>query len=616
MSHTKRASLKQAIQNQIRRVESHIKSLDTWEQRISTYRLATFGGGLIAIYLAALTGSVLLTSVIALLSAGLFFWLVVQHQQVTGQKKQFSIWREIRLAHLARMELDWKHIPPPEVQETVDAHAFAGDLNIIGPHSLLNLIDTSIYEGGRQQLREWLLDNQPDVERIKSRQQLVSELRPMAHFRDQLQLQARISKSYESEKDWKMDDLLHWLEHSSTESYRGALMLLGGLAAANWILGILWLVGILPPYVFFTFVIYLVAYNLNSEKTSGLFDSAYQIDKLLSRFRSILIYLEEYPFKKDSKLAEFCALYRQEDSRPSLFLKKIERLAAAASSQTSDILWAILNLLVPWDLYFSHKLNQYKADIKEPLNQWLNQFYKLEALSSMANFGWLNPGYIMAEPKAERSEPVLAATKLGHPLLPHKQKVTNDITIDKNGTLLLITGSNMSGKSTFLRTLGINICLGLSGGPVNARSFSTIPFRLFSSINVVDSLDEGLSHFYAEVRKLRRLLDELDRQDTWPLFFLVDEIFRGTNNRERLIGSTAFLKHTAGRDGVGVVSTHDLELASLDEEIPQLSNMHFEETIKDGKMSFEYKLKSGPCPTTNALTIMEMEGLPVEKSSK
>ncbi|MDZ7691272.1 MAG: hypothetical protein U5K69_09100 [Balneolaceae bacterium] len=613
MSQQKRTALKQAIRNQIRRIESKIESLKKWDNRISTYRLATFGGGLFAIYLAALTGSVSLTLGVVILSLGIFIWLVYQHQQVTSKKQQFSIWRGIRLAHLARMDLDWEHIPPPETQDFADNHPFAGDLNIVGPHSLLNLVDTSIYAGGRQQLKDWLLHNQPDVQQISERQKLVKELRPMAHFRDRLQLQASISKSYELEKDRSMDDLLQWLEHSSTQSYRGALMLLGGLAAANWLLGILWLVGVLPPYVFFTFVIYLIAYNLNSEKTSGLFDAAYQIEKLLSRFRSILIYLEQYPFKEGSKLKEYCALYRQEDTRPSLFLKKIERLAAAASSQTSDILWAILNLLVPWDLYFSHKLNQFKADLKDPLNRWLNRFYKLEALCSLSNFGWLNPDYILAEPKSERSEPVLEAKSLGHPLLPHEKKVTNDITIDKNGTLLLITGSNMSGKSTFLRTLGINISLCLSGGPINASAFNTIPFRLFSSINVVDSLDEGLSHFYAEVRKLRRLLDELKQKDTWPLFFLVDEIFRGTNNRERLIGSTAFLKHTAGRDGLGVVSTHDLELASLEEEIPQLSNMHFEETIEDGKMSFEYKLKPGPCPTTNALTIMEMEGLPVSK---
>ncbi|MGK7368936.1 MAG: MutS-related protein, partial [Candidatus Halalkalibacterium sp. M3_1C_030] len=176
---------------------------------------------------------------------------------------------------------------------------------------------------------------------------------------------------------------------------------------------------------------------------------------------------------------------------------------------------------------------------------------------------------------------------------------------------ILLTGSNMAGKSTFLRTVGINLCLCFAGGPVNADTLKTVPFRLFSSINVKDSLDQGLSHFYAEVKRLRKLLDELNSEHSYPLFFFVDEIYRGTNNRERLRGSNAFLKKVAGQHGIGMVTTHDLELAQLEEEIPELSNWHFEETIEGGKMSFEYKLKPGPCPTTNALKIMQMEGLPV-----
>lgn len=609
-----RSILREAISNQLRRIESRLEILKAWDSRISRYRLGTFAGGIVALYLAAQTGRPMIAILVLVAFLGFFIWLVSRHQKVEKQQQQFTIWKNIRNTHLARMNLEWEQIPETTAAHTEENHPYAGDLNITGQHSLLRLIDTAIYSGGSDQLKKWFLNNTPDTDRIARRQQLVRELKPMAHFRDRLQLRAAISKSYESEKDWDMPKLQHWLEQPSTDSYKTALLVLGGLAAMNWALGILYLAGVLPPYVFFSFVIYLLAYNFNSGKVKGLFDASYQIEKLLSRFSAILIYLEEYPYKKGSKLKEFCGLYQQDKTRPSLFLKKIVRLAAAASSQKSDILWAILNLLVPWDLYFSYKLDQYKSELKDPLNRWLDHFYKLEALCSLANFAWLNPHYILAKPGSERSEPVLKASDLGHPLIPHDQKVTNDVTIDNNGSLILITGSNMSGKSTFLRTLGINLCLCLSGGPVNASSFHTIPFRLFTSINVVDSLDEGLSHFYAEVRKLRRLLDELKRDDAWPLFFLVDEIFRGTNNRERLTGSTAFLKHVAGTDGVGVVSTHDLELASLDEEIPQLSNWHFEETIKDGKMSFEYKLKPGPCPTTNALTIMEMEGLPVGKS--
>jgi DNA mismatch repair ATPase MutS len=170
----------------------------------------------------------------------------------------------------------------------------------------------------------------------------------------------------------------------------------------------------------------------------------------------------------------------------------------------------------------------------------------------------------------------------------------------------------MAGKSTFLRTVGINLAMAFAGAPVQARSLSTNLFRLFTSINVKDSLEGGLSHFYAEVRRLRRLLDELESDHKLPLFFFVDEIFKGTNNRERFQGSTAFLKHVAGKNGIGMVSTHDLELASLEKEISQLSNWHFAETIEAGRMSFEYKIKPGPCPTTNALKIMEIEGLPID----
>jgi DNA mismatch repair ATPase MutS len=168
----------------------------------------------------------------------------------------------------------------------------------------------------------------------------------------------------------------------------------------------------------------------------------------------------------------------------------------------------------------------------------------------------------------------------------------------------------MAGKSTFLRTAGINLALCFAGAPVNASSLTTIPFRIFSSINITDSLDNGISHFYAEVKRLRDLLDRLEDKNGTPLFFMVDEIYRGTNNRERLQGSKAFLQKVAGKNGVGLVSTHDLELAQLEDEISELSNWHFAETLDDGKMHFEYKLKPGPCPSTNALKIMEMEGLP------
>ena len=161
---------------------------------------------------------------------------------------------------------------------------------------------------------------------------------------------------------------------------------------------------------------------------------------------------------------------------------------------------------------------------------------------------------------AAAQQPVFVARGLGHPLLPDDGRVCNDFTLEHLGEIVMITGSNMSGKSTFLRTLGVNLCLAFSGAPVQASALCTMPFRLFTCISISDSVTDGMSYFYAEVRRLKALLEALALDHPCPLFFLIDEIFRGTNNRERVIGSRAYVQALAGRHGVGIVSTHDLEL--------------------------------------------------------
>jgi DNA mismatch repair ATPase MutS len=206
---------------------------------------------------------------------------------------------------------------------------------------------------------------------------------------------------------------------------------------------------------------------------------------------------------------------------------------------------------------------------------------------------------------------VLRACGLGHPLLPHAGRVCNDFTFAHLGEIALITGSNMSGKSTFLRTLGVNLCLTYVGAPVNATALQTSLLRLFTCIKVSDSVTDGISYFYAEVRRLKALLRACEAEEPIPLCFLIDEIFRGTNNRERLIGSRAYIYALTRGHGTGVISTHDLELVTLADTVPSIRNYHFREEVHDGRMVFDYQLRPGPCPTTNALQIMQMEGLPI-----
>jgi DNA mismatch repair ATPase MutS len=172
----------------------------------------------------------------------------------------------------------------------------------------------------------------------------------------------------------------------------------------------------------------------------------------------------------------------------------------------------------------------------------------------------------------------------------------------------------MSGKSIFLRTVGVNLCLAYAGGPVDAAELRTLPFRLYTCIRIRDSLGEGISYFYAEVKRLKGLLDALRLvAPGLPLLYLVDEIFRGTNNRERLSGSRAYVKALIGAPGVGLIATHDLELAALAAEHPQARNVHFQDQAAGGRLTFDYRLRPGSSPTTNALKIMAFEGLPLEE---
>ena len=280
----------------------------------------------------------------------------------------------------------------------------------------------------------------------------------------------------------------------------------------------------------------------------------------------------------------------------------------------------MVNALCPWDLWFLRRLLHIQAAIRQALPQWLNCLAEVEAASALATFAYLHPHYAWPTPLTQTAEqngtsPRVQADQLAHPLLSAKTRVANDVRLAGRGAIHLITGSNMSGKSTFLRTIGINLCLAQAGGPVCARSFEWTWSRLACCIRVDDSLDAGLSFFYAEVKRLKTILDATQESAAPPTLFLIDEIFKGTNNRERLIGSRAYITELSKGNGFGLVSTHDLELADLEQAIPGLTNAHFQETVSAGSLQFDYRLRPGPCPTTNALRIMELEGLPISPAS-
>ena len=636
---TKNAARRKALETHLRRIEKRLQQLERERRRFSKYRPLIFLAGVILAYWLGWMPFMIAT---VLISIEAFYY-----NRLGKVMHRHQLWRTIKTTQLARLNLDWAHIPEPPAQTPIPNHPFESDLNLTGAYSLHHLVDTAISLEGSHRLRDWLLQTCPDPQQIATRQQIIRELVPLARFRDKLLLNFQLV----SREQLDGAKLLHWLQvPTPSQAVRRALLASIALAAANLFLFSGYSFGWLPGYWVLSFAFYVVLYLSLQGVLGRSFDAIMLLYDELGKFRAILRYLETYPYGQNTHLQRLCAPFLNRQTRPSKQLRKITWLVTGISLRINPVLGMLLNLTVPWDLFFADQIQRCQTQCAGQFRAWLNAWSELEALVSLANFAYLHPDYVFPEiltappltppdsggerkgGERERGnedfpplltqergqgvrwphQPLFQAAALGHPLISAAKKVCNDFALKELGEMTLITGSNMAGKSTFLKTIGVNLCLAYTGGPVNAATFQTRLFRVFTCMQIHDSITDGLSFFYAEVKRLKALLEALHAENQPPVLFLIDEIFRGTNSRERLIGSRAYIHHLAAQPGVGLIATHDLELGQLAEQIPGLTNAHFRDDVTDGKMVFDFRLHPGLCPTTNALKIMRLEGLPVE----
>ncbi len=537
------------------------------------------------------------------------------HNKLDNGIKKFELWIKIKTVNLARLTLDWKNIPGIDYAAGDDLpHKLESneiDLNLAGDESLHQLINTSSSLQAKSLLREWLNVKNPSVGEIIKRQNLVRELIPLSGFRDKLILNSTLA----SKTDFNgrmLFKLLNEKDHLP-KSFRLIFGIMIVLALVNILLFLLFLENILPAYWGITTLVYVALFHFGNKQKDRLLDEAEYISDELEKIGSIFQFLEKYNYKEGSNLSELCKPFKVKQEQPSVLINKIKNAVGFLRIRKGNpFVWNMFRAVFPVDLYFKVKMNTYKSLVLDKYSSWLETWYKIEALSSLANFAYLNPGYAFPEIIESKENQILFKGKgLGHPLIKKENKICNDFTFSPRGEIAIITGSNMSGKSTFIRNLGVNISLAYAGSVVNAEELKVSLFRLFTCIKVSDSVIDGISYFYAEVKRLKALLEEIEKTE-YPVIFLIDEIFRGTNNIERLKGSSSFIKKLAETSSIGAIATHDLELVKLADEISKVRNYHFKEEIKDGRMIFDYKLNNGPCPTTNALKIMRLEGLPVE----
>jgi ABC-type multidrug transport system fused ATPase/permease subunit len=590
-----------------------LNSRKTAHQKLSRsysyYRLLIFGIGIILFFVLFFSASNL-SALISLAVFFIVFGIVTHfHNKLEYGIKKLELWVKIKTTHLARLDLDWVSIPQVTFSEKSETNEI--DLDLTGDNSLIQLISTGTSLQAKLLLRKWLNVKDSSVNEIIEMQNIIREMVALTRFRDKLTLNSILFSKLEFDGEILIELLSK--KEVLPKSFKIIFGLLIILAPVNALLIVSFIMNILPAYWAITTLIYYILFRQSTKDLKELMGEAEYISGELGKLGGVFKFLEQYRYKTGSQLSHVCEPFRTAGQRPSVLVNKIKNVVEMMRLRKGNpFVWALIVIIFPIELYFKQKLNKYKYIVSGNFTTWLETWYRLEALSSLANFAYLNPEYTFPEiTQVERNQITFSGEKLGHPLIKKENKIRNDFTFDPGGEIAIITGSNMSGKSTFVKTLGINLSLAYAGSVVNADNLKISLFRLFTCIKVSDSVTDGISYFYAEVKRLKALLDEIENSEH-PVLFLIDEIFRGTNNIERLKGSSAFIKKLAETNALGAIATHDLELVKLADKILSVKNYHFKEEIKNGKMIFDYKLNNGPCPTTNALKIMKLEGLPFE----
>jgi energy-coupling factor transporter ATP-binding protein EcfA2 len=602
-----------------------IDELEARASRIATARLVVFFA------IVALVGAIAWAHLPPVAWAGVaaavlvFVGLVVVHARVHEQKDQRLAAARFHERAIARMAGKWRAWPSTGERWAIDTHPYAGDLDVFGRASLFQLLDATSTRYGEEVLARWLSADEPEApvkgggkrsfaDAVRERQAAVKDLAPRLALREELAVVGSLLDETKPDPRpfvmWagqagagKEGRLPSWLRLVAVAL---PVATIGTAVAAS--------LGLVPRATFFVpYVACFVALTALRGRLAPILVAASSKEAALSRYGGMLALLEKEDVKAKS-LEALKARLRESGSSATKEMAALSRIVGFLDANENGVFRFVIGPMLMWDLWCALALDAWRARAGRAAFGWFRALAELEALSSLAGFAFERPDHVFPEIV---EEPTFAAEALGHPLIEADKRVANDVAIEGPGNALVVTGSNMSGKSTLLRAIGVNVVLANAGAPVCAKKLRLGRLRVATSMRVSDSLEEGTSRFYAELKKLKLVLD-LARQAKKKegaeghVLFLLDEILHGTNTRERLIGARAILKELLAQGALGAVSTHDLGLGDLENEMPgRVRNVHFEEQVNGDVMTFDYRLREGVVQSSNALRLMKIVGLDV-----
>ncbi len=593
-------------------------------------RVAYLRGGLFLLFLAALllgfADAWELGTVWWIVSAVLciaFLVVAFIHEEMQTELRRATILSNMHRESIARCHRNWEKIAVNEIDVPPEFAPISKDLDLLGPSSVYKLLGVTRTPLGTETLKNWIICGALSDE-IKLRQDAVAELKPEFEWRINFRLlceQLTASQSGPSR-------FVQWCESPNWFAGRTWVLWLARMTSLISIAALLFFVTGLIPLVFAVGAL-LASCVINFAMSVVYAGSIHDVFNIISsrtdqasHYVTLFDMVSEFPAKSEKLQGLQSRLKRTENgAQPNM--QRLGRLIALANMRNGwgFALYMIFEFLFFWDAHVLDLMERWKARIGPRARGWFADLGEWEALCALAKLAGDQPDWVFpsVQPAPSNGQAMVVGTKVGHPLLDEK-RVPNDVQMGPPGTVLLVTGSNMSGKSTLLRSVGVNIVLAQMGSVVCAGSFSLPPLHIETSMRIADSLADGVSFFMAELKRLKSIVDiakNHDGDNPRRMLFLLDEILQGTNSRERQIAVSRVVKKLIDENAIGAISTHDLDLATTEELKKACQTVHFSEQFHevDGKkvMTFDYEMRAGIAETTNALKLLEMVGLGKDK---
>ena len=588
-------------------------------RRVGHFRLAAFA--LIALTAAwtyvAPPASLFLPGTALALAVALFLVLIAYHRQTRTTLTAMEERRRYFETGTHRVARDWAALRVPRMDQVAADHPYAGDLSITGRAGLFQLVDVVSSAPARPTLLRWLLGDPPSAAEIVERQDAARELATRDEVRVELGVTAR---GIGELNPASLDDFLTWCEYAPWTAEHAAAVWGGrALTSVAAITLLLQVVGALahPYWLIAVLVGRAVGPYLRSRVGDASRLPALSLRDLRGH-RDMFARLTAATFESQ-RLTLLCARMR-DGAGAAAQLARLDRIAAWAEVRHSPMLHFALDWLLLWDFHVAVALDGWRRTAGRAMRDWMAALAEVESLAALATLSHDQPDWAFPDIDESKNDVTLDAAALAHPLLPNGDRVANDVTIGPPGTFLLVTGSNMSGKSTLLRAVGTNAVLAQAGGPVCAARYRSPLVSLRTSIRIEDSLADGVSLFMAELRRLRTIVDAARaREGGRPVLYLLDEILHGTNSAERRVAARTVIGHLLHAGAIGAVTTHDLTLAADGPIAAAARPVAFSETVDrtagTPTLRFDYHLRPGLATSTNALALLEIVGLGPSASS-